>query len=101
AKDGARAGEVIDRIRALLKRRPPRKDDVDLNRAILDVIALTHDQALRHHVALETRLSEDLPLVHADKVQLQQVLLNLIVNAIQAMSQVADRHRSLTIVSLS
>ena len=86
ARDGKRAGDVIDRIRALVMRQPPRRDRVDLHRAILDVIALTRDQMRRNDIALEERLADGLPPVWGDRVQLQQVMINLIVNAIEAMS---------------
>jgi signal transduction histidine kinase len=85
-KDGVRAGEIVKRIRALVKKSPPRKDWVDVNRTILEVIELTRSEALRHHVSLKTRLSTDLPLIWGDRIQLQQVILNLIINAIEAMS---------------
>jgi PAS domain S-box-containing protein len=97
--DGRRAGEIIQRIRALMKRQAPRKDWLDVNETILEVVALAQYQLRRNDILLETRLSEGLPLVHGDRVQIQQVLLNLIVNAIEAMSAVEDRRRKLTIVS--
>ncbi|MEJ8815757.1 PAS domain S-box protein [Variovorax ureilyticus] len=97
ARDGKRASEVIDRIRALVMRQPPRRDRVDVNRAILDVIALTRDQMRRNNIALEETLAEGLPSVRADRVQLQQVILNLIVNAIEAMSSPGNRPRRLVI----
>jgi PAS domain S-box-containing protein len=97
--DGRRAGEVIKRIRALMKRQAPRKDWLDINETILEVVALAQYQVSRADILLETRLAEGLPLVHGDRVQLQQVLLNLIVNAIEAMSGIDERRRELTIVS--
>jgi PAS domain S-box-containing protein len=99
--DGTRAGEVIKRIRALMKRQAPRKDWLDINETILEVIALVQYQLRRSEILLETRLGHDLPLVRGDKVQLQQVLLNLIINAIEAMSGIKERPRELTIVSAS
>jgi signal transduction histidine kinase len=96
--DGRRAGEVIKRIRALMKRQAPQKDWLDLNEAILDVIAIAQHQLHRNDIVIETQLAAGLPLVRGDKVQLQQVLLNLIVNAIEAMSGI-DERRELTIVS--
>jgi signal transduction histidine kinase len=72
---------------------------LDLNRKILDVLALTEQELRSHDIVLETRLDSTLPQVTGDRVQLQQVLLNLIVNAIEAMSAVNDRPRELTIVS--
>jgi PAS domain S-box-containing protein len=97
ARDGKRAGEVIDRIRALVMRQPPRRDRVDVNQTILDVIALTRDQMRRNDIALETTLADGLPPVWGDRVQLQQVVVNLIVNAIEAMSAPGDRPRQLVI----
>jgi PAS domain S-box-containing protein len=101
ADDGKRAAEVIRRIRALMKRQAPRKEWLDLNEAILEVIALAQYQLRRSAILLETRLGHHLPSVCGDRVQLQQVLLNLIVNAIEAMSGIKERPRQLTIVSSS
>jgi signal transduction histidine kinase len=98
--DGKRAGQVIGRVRSLLKRQTPHKDWLDMNETIQEVVALTRDQAFSHKVTVHVRLAEALPRVWGDKVQLQQVLLNLIINAIEAMSDVDDRRREL-IVSLS
>jgi PAS domain S-box-containing protein len=99
ANDGRRAGEVIKRIRALMKRQAPQKEWLEINEAILEVIAIAQHQLSRNDILLETRLAEGLPLVRGDRVQLQQVLLNLIVNAIEAMSGIDERRRELTIVS--
>ena len=85
-EDGHRAGEIISRIRALAKKAPPQKDWLDINETILEVIALARSQVQRSHVSLQTQLSEDVPLVLGDRIQLQQVILNLIINAIEAMS---------------
>jgi C4-dicarboxylate-specific signal transduction histidine kinase len=101
ANDGKRAAEVIRRIRALMKRQAPRKDWLEINEAILEVIAIAQHQLRRNDILLETQLAEGLPLVRGDRVQLQQVLLNLIVNAIEAMSGVKERPRELMIVSAS
>jgi PAS domain S-box-containing protein len=81
-----RAGDVIDRIRAMIKKSPPRKDRLDLNDAVRDVIALTRSEVLKHGVSLQTQLADGLPSVAGDRVQLQQVVLNLIMNAIEAIS---------------
>jgi PAS domain S-box-containing protein len=101
ANDGKRAAEVIRRIRALMKRQAPRKEWLDINEAILEVIALAQYQLRRSDILVETRLANDLPLIRCDRVQLQQVLLNLIINAIEAMSGIKERPRKLTIVSAS
>ncbi|MFL6602922.1 MAG: AAA family ATPase [Steroidobacteraceae bacterium] len=97
--DGRRAGEVIKRIRALMKRQAPQKEWLQINEAILEVIAIAQHQLRRNDILLETQLAEGLSLVRGDRVQLQQVLLNLIVNAIEAMSGMDERRRELTIVS--
>jgi PAS domain S-box-containing protein len=99
ANDGKRAGEVIRRIRALMKRQAPRKEWLDINETILEVIALAQHQLRQSGILLETRLGPDLPQVRCDRIQLQQVLLNLIINAIEAMSGINERPRELTIVS--
>src|SRR4029077_13377950 len=99
ANDGRRAGAIIERIRALLRREAPRKDWLDVNEAILEVIALTQYELRRNEIVLKTRLTEGLPRVQGDRVQCQQVLLNLIVNAVEAMSGIGQRRRELTIVS--
>jgi signal transduction histidine kinase len=98
-KDTDRAGDVIDRIGALIRKAPPRNEVLDLNEAILEVTALTHSEALNTGVAVRTQLAPSLSRIHGDRVQLQQVMLNLIVNAIQAMSGVADDQRDLLISS--
>jgi C4-dicarboxylate-specific signal transduction histidine kinase len=95
--NGNRAGEVIGRIRALVKKAPPRKDNLQINEAIREVIALTHGDVVRSGVSLQTQLAEALPLIQGDRVQLQQVILNLMVNAIEAMSGVGDGLRELCI----
>ena len=99
--DGKRAAEVIRRIRALMKRQAPRKEWLDINETILEVIALAQYQLRRSEILLETRLGHDLAFIRGDRVQLQQVLLNLIINAIEAMSGIKERPRELTIVSAS
>src|SRR2546430_2101611 len=96
-KDGNRAGDVIGRIRAFIKNVPPRKDRLEINEAILEIIALTHGEAVKNSVSLQTQLAAGLPLIQGDRVQLQQVILNLIVNAVQAMSAVSEGARELLI----
>jgi PAS domain S-box-containing protein len=97
--DSNRAGDVIGRIRALIKKAPPRKDRFDLNEAVLDVIALARSEVLRHGVALQTQLAPGLPPVEGDRTQLQQVILNLILNAIEAMSGIKEGTRELRIAT--
>jgi signal transduction histidine kinase len=89
-KEGNRAGEVVERVRALIKKVPPRKDAVAIDDAILEVIALTRTEAANNSVSVRTHFAEGLPCVQGDRVQLQQVMLNLIVNAIQAMSGIGE-----------
>ncbi len=97
--DANRAKEVIDRVRALARKAPPKKSALNVNDAICEVIAFTQTELERNRVKLQPRLSSTLPLVAADRVQLQQVILNLIVNAIEAMSGLGDERRELTVVS--
>jgi PAS domain S-box-containing protein len=85
-ENGNRAGEVIARIRALIKKASPRKDSLAINDAIREVVALTRGEAMKNGVSVRTQLVEGLPPIEADRVQLQQVILNLIINAIEAMS---------------
>jgi signal transduction histidine kinase len=98
-REGNRAGEVVGRIRALIKKAPPRRDAVAINDAILEVIALTRTEAANNGVSVRTQLAEGLPRVQGDRVQLQQVLLNLIINAIEAMRDVGEGERELLISS--
>ena len=94
-----RASEIIARIRALVKKAPPRKDWLGVNETINEVIALVRNELQRNGVTLETQLSGDLPAILADRVQLQQVILNLVVNAMEALSGTADGTRELLILS--
>jgi signal transduction histidine kinase len=100
-REGNRAGEVVGRIRALIKKAPARKDAVAINDAILEVIALTRTEAANNSVSVRTQLAEGLPRIQGDRVQLQQVLLNLIINAIEAMRDVGEEERELLISSRS
>jgi PAS domain S-box-containing protein len=95
--DGKRAGDVIGWIRALIKKAPPRKESLAINEAILEVIALTRGEAAQNGVSVRTQLAEGLPHFQADRVQLQQVILNLILNAVEAMSGASDGTRELLI----
>jgi PAS domain S-box-containing protein len=98
-RDGNRANAVIARTRALIKKAPIAKEPLEINDVIQEVIALTQSELLRHHISVRTQFANDLPSVRADKIQLQQVLLNLVVNAIQAMSAVSDGLRELQLAS--
>jgi PAS domain S-box-containing protein len=97
--EGHRASEIIGRIRALAKKAPPRKDWLDVNETIHEVIALAHSEVQRNGIALETQLSEDVPVILADRIQLQQVVLNLMMNAIEAMSGAGEGPRELLVRS--
>jgi PAS domain S-box-containing protein len=98
-KDGSRAGDVLGRIRELIKKAPARKDWVDINEAIREVIELTRGEAVKNGASVQAALGEGLPLIQGDRVQLQQVILNLIVNAVQAMCAVAEGQRELFITA--
>jgi PAS domain S-box-containing protein len=83
--NGNRATDVLSRIRAFIKKAPPRQESVDVNEAVVEVVALTRSEAKKNKVAVQMQLAEGLPVVQADRIQLQQILLNLIVNAIESM----------------
>jgi C4-dicarboxylate-specific signal transduction histidine kinase len=93
-----RAGEVIRRLRALLKKGDAQRQPVDFSNLVHEVLELTHANLVAYNVEVITRLKEDLPRVLGDRVQLQQVLLNLIVNACDAMRSTAVARRRLTVV---
>ena len=95
--DGNRATDVISRIRALIKKAPPRKEAIETNEAILEVIGLAHGEVVKNNVSVQTQLAEVLPPIQGDRVQLQQVILNLMVNAVEAMSSVSEGSRELLI----
>jgi len=96
-RDGNRASEVVARLRALYGKKDPSAESVDLNEVTREVLALSLSELQRSRVILRPELGEDLPLVTGDRVQLQQVILNLIRNASDAMSAVDDRPRQLLI----
>ena len=96
-RDGNRASEVITRLRALYSKKDPLPESVDLNEATREVIALSLSELQRSRVTLRLELADDLPLVTGDRVQLQQVILNLVLNASDAMRGVDDRPRQLVI----
>lgn len=97
--EGNRAGEIIRRIRALFKKSPLQKVPINVNELIQDIVALTQRALVRNRVSLKTDLDEALPPVFGDRVQLQQVILNLVVNAIEAMSGTTGQPRELQIRS--
>jgi len=96
---GSRAGEVIRRIRALVGKAPPLRDRLNINDAITEVIALIRGEIQRNRISLRTKLSTDVPLVLGDRIQLQQVILNLILNAMEAMSDLSPQPRELSVSS--
>jgi signal transduction histidine kinase len=96
-RDGNRASEVIGRLRALFKKKEVVIESVDLNEATREVIALSGPDLQRRRVSLQTDLDDALPLVSADRVQLQQVILNLLLNASDAMKAMEDRPKQILI----
>src|ERR1051325_2417517 len=100
-RDGTRGGEVLARIRTLLKRTPPAKTLVGMNQIVRDVLALTAGELRQHSIELSLNLASPLPAINGDSIQLQQVLLNLINNAIEAMAGMANGQRTLRITSRS
>src|SRR6266404_3594266 len=96
-RDGSRASEVVTRIRSLLRNGKASKTRFGLDEIIQEIIALTKTEAQRRHVSVQIRLGPNLPEVTADRVQVQQVLMNLVMNSLDALSTVADRPRILTI----
>jgi signal transduction histidine kinase len=94
-----RAGDIVDRIRDHIKKTPPRMERFDINQAVIDVIALAQGAIGRNGVSVHTRFAGGLPHVQADRVQVQQVVLNLILNAVEAMSLVKKGPRDLAITT--
>ena len=92
-----RASDIICRIRNFIKKTPPRKDTLDINEVVREVIELTRGEAIKYGIAVQAVFGEGLPFIRGDRVQLQQVMLNLIVNAIEAMSATAGGPRALRI----
>jgi signal transduction histidine kinase len=95
-----RAGDVIGRIRAFVRKEPQQRVVLDINRVVVEVIALTRIEIARNRVKVRTQLAEALPTIQADRVQLQQVILNLIINAVEAMSGMGDGERELLISTI-
>ena len=98
-RDGNRASDVIARTRALFKKTSAAKEPVDTNEIIQEVLAVTQNELQRNRVSLRTQFAKDLPMVTGDKIQLQQVILNLVINAIEAMHEVSEASRELCVSS--
>jgi len=98
-KDNDRAGAVVSRMRALMQNVSTRTDRVDINEAVREVIELARGEALKNGVSVETQFAEGLPITTGDRVQLQQVVLNLIINALQAMGAVSQGTRQVLITT--
>ena len=96
-KDANRASEVLGRIHRLVKKESLRTDTLNVNDAILEVIPLIHSEAVKNGVTIQRQLTDHLPNIQGDRIQLQQVILNLMVNAIQAMSGLTEGIRELHI----
>jgi C4-dicarboxylate-specific signal transduction histidine kinase len=96
-RDGQRAGDVIARLRSLFRREGSPSEELGLNEVVQEVIAITRGEVQQGGAVIRSRLAEDLPLVAGDRIQLQQLMLNLIMNAIEAMSEVRDRLRQILI----
>jgi len=98
-RDGKRAADVLGRIRGLIRKAPPQRESVNINLAIQEMVDLTANQAAASGVVVQTQFMNDLPSVHGDRIELQQVFLNLIINAFEAMSDVSDGIRELRITT--
>jgi PAS domain S-box-containing protein len=96
-RDINRATDVINRLRALFARKAPTLEYVDLNEAAREVIALASSELQRNRVLVQTEFASDLPTVRGDRIQLQQVILNLMMNAADAMAEVQDRQRTIAV----
>jgi PAS domain S-box-containing protein len=96
-RDGNRAADVVSRVRGLFKKARPTKERLNINQAIEEVVILTQGEARRNKVRLRTELAANLPSVMGDRVQIQQVVMNLILNGVEAMSAVEDGKRELVV----
>jgi len=97
--DGHRAAELIQGVRAMFRNDGQKRVVIDINKLVREVLELAQDELLKHHISVEMELNDELPTAMADRVQLQQVILNLITNAIDAMESVTDRPRTLRVKS--
>jgi signal transduction histidine kinase len=86
-EDGTRASEIIDRLRSLYKKSPPKRESIAMNQAICEMVRMLRAEATRHAVSIRVDLADNLPNVFADRVQVQQVLTNLMLNGIEAMNE--------------
>jgi C4-dicarboxylate-specific signal transduction histidine kinase len=98
-RDGQRAADVIRRVRALVKKSPPQPTPQNVNDLLGEVLSLLHDALISKRVQAHVQLADDMPAVLGDRVQLQQVILNLVMNGVEAMSAVSDRPRTLVVAS--
>src|SRR5262249_40875905 len=98
-RDGNRAADVIARLRSLFTQRETAPEPIDLNHAVREIIALSWNDMQRNRIVLRNDLADNLPPVAGDRVQLQQVIMNLLRNATDAMSTVSDRTRRLTVAT--
>jgi PAS domain S-box-containing protein len=96
-RDAERAGQIVHRLRGMFAAKTPAMEEFDLNDAAREVITLSAGEIKKGRVLLQTKFSDDLPFVSADRVQMQQVILNLLLNAVDAMAEVADRPRALLV----
>ena len=96
-----RVGDIIDGLHDQVRKAPPRKEQVDLNDAVAGVIAIIRGELSKHRVSVQILLADGMPLAYGDRVQLQQVMLNLILNAIEAMTSLDDDARELVVSTKS
>jgi signal transduction histidine kinase len=100
AKEADRAAQVVQRVRSLARGEPAKREWLDVNLIVLEVLSLMRDEVQRNRIALRTNLDDDVPGVLGDRVQLQQVVLNLLLNAVDALTEVDGGHRYLTVSSM-